>query len=288
MREYISDAELSARCSHLLYPTRAKEVAANRGLIRYGRELKKVSYHLGLNENSIRVEILQAALKYLASIRENDITYRSRLIARKYKSSPTVGILQEIPVGKSKLDIAFAGKDLKVVEIKTGLDNLTKLKTQVDSYRKISRYVSVVAGGKNLDKLISTMHDGEDLGIYSFGARGGLSEVRPARPNSSFLDKQSILDMLTREDLDFILKKIGDSSSLGLDLEIKRDLVGKLIQDNETLGRHYATAVRSRRSTKIGQKYARHVPPEMIYWGYGKFNSLAQLERVCTWLGEEE
>ena len=78
-------------------------------------------------------------------------TILNQLLINKHNIYNTAA-LTELPVGESKADfILINGRGL-VYEIKTDLDNLMRLESQIEDYYKVFSYVYVVIGKKQVKK----------------------------------------------------------------------------------------------------------------------------------------
>ena len=79
----------------------------------------------------------------------------------------TTTALTEVAIAKSKADFVLINGKAVVYEIKTELDNLERLSSQVDDYYKAFDHVAVVTYEKNLQQLQKVLDSiDKPVGIY--------------------------------------------------------------------------------------------------------------------------
>ena len=85
--------------------------------------------------------------------------------------------ITELPIEKSKADMIFAGENGVVYEIKTDLDDFTRLNTQIHDYYMAFLYVYLVVGPKHYKEAIEIFHD-TTVGIYLLDEAGNLIQKK--------------------------------------------------------------------------------------------------------------
>jgi len=118
------------------------------------------------------------------------------LIGRHSINSSTM--LTEFRVGASKADCVIVNGISTCYEIKTDYDNLTRLKSQVDSYLKIFDKVNVVVSAKNLNSVLHTVP--EQVGVILLNKSGTFREVRPAQLIDARIDIRVLMRSLRRDE----------------------------------------------------------------------------------------
>lgn len=129
-------------------------------------------------------------------------TILNKLLFKKHDYRKTIA-LTELPVGKSKADfIMINGKGI-VYEIKTELDNLERLETQIYDYYKAFKQVVIVTYNENIDKVISIVP--KYVGIMELTKRHALKTIREPQNNSNYLDYYTIFKILRKHEFENIL-----------------------------------------------------------------------------------
>ncbi len=100
----------------------------------------------------------------------------------------TTTALTEVAIAKSKSDFVLINGKAVVYEIKTELDNLERLSSQVDDYYKAFDHVAVVTYEKNLQKQLQKVLDSIDkpVGIYVLRKMGSWVRSETAKAHKRF------------------------------------------------------------------------------------------------------
>ncbi|HCE9574649.1 TPA: sce7726 family protein [Pseudomonas aeruginosa] len=118
------------------------------------------------------------------------------LLGRHSINSSTM--LTEFRVGANKADCVIVNGISTCYEIKTDYDNLTRLKSQIDSYLKIFDKVNVVVSKKNLT---SALHIApEEAGVILLNKSGTFREMRPAQLTGAQIDVRVLMRSLRRDE----------------------------------------------------------------------------------------
>ncbi|WP_282945861.1 sce7726 family protein [Cellulomonas endometrii] len=151
-------------------------------------------------------EVFDAA--YAASAREyrTEYYYKNLIVSRIVfgRHSPrTAAALVELGAGASIADVVVVNGTTTAYEIKTDFDDFTRLPAQLGDYRAcFERTYVVVSESRSARALIEVP---TEFGVIAVGARGRLSERRPARggldglrPGAMFrlLHQREVLDVL--------------------------------------------------------------------------------------------
>lgn len=118
----------------------------------------------------------------------------------------TTTALTEIAIAKSKADFVLINGKAVVYEIKTELDNLERLNSQIDAYYKAFDHVAVVTYEKNLQQLQRVLDSvGKPVGIYVLRKNGKLGTVRKPQRYIGDLDKEVIFKLLRKNEYEDII-----------------------------------------------------------------------------------
>lgn len=141
----------------------------------------------------------------------NEYFYKNTLLNKLLlgvHSVNTTTALTEMPIAKSKADFVLINGKAVVYEIKTELDNLERLNSQIDDYYKAFDHVAVVTYEKNLQQLQKVLDSiDRPIGIYVLRKNGKLGTVRKPERYSDDLDKETIFKLLRKSEYEDIIAK---------------------------------------------------------------------------------
>ena len=162
---------------------------------------KKINKHLKIKNQCYKnnTEIIRKIYSYLSDDYPCEYIYKNSLfldIIKKYSLEDTV-VLNEFRVGASKADLTMLNGEIKIYEIKTALDDFTKLTKQLADYQKIADKVYVVTSPKFLEKL-SLEYKDSNIGICVLQNKEELKEVKPAKSNIHYFDFATIFKTLRK------------------------------------------------------------------------------------------
>ena len=119
----------------------------------------------------------------------------------------TSTLISELNVGKSKADIVIFNGTSTVYEIKTELDSLNRLETQLEDYLKCFDKIYVVTTLENIKKLENRLS--EKIGLIEYTKKYTLKEHKKAESNKRNIDKESLFSLFRKNEMLNIIKKIG-------------------------------------------------------------------------------
>ena len=144
----------------------------------------------------------------------NEYFYKNTLLNKLLlgvHSVNTTTALTEMAIAKSKADFVLINGKAVVYEIKTELDNLERLNSQIDDYYKAFDHVAVVTYEKNLQQLQKVLDSmDKPVGIYILRKNGKLGTIRKPERYSGNLDKEIIFKLLRKSEYeDIIVQRYG-------------------------------------------------------------------------------
>jgi len=162
---------------------------------------KKIDKHLNIKNQHYKnnADIIKKIYAHLSDDYPCEYIYKNTLfldIIEKYGLEDTV-VLNEFRVGASKADLTMLNGEIKIYEVKTALDDLSKLSKQLRDYQKIADKVYIVTSPKFLDKLSSQYKD-SNIGICVLQNKERLKEEKAAKSNSSHFDFTTIFKTLRK------------------------------------------------------------------------------------------
>jgi hypothetical protein len=178
-----SMANILARSySPLLYPKKLRDLLES---------VSPGSDYSGHDKYALHLEVNNLLLKSYQG--EELIKYQ---IAKHYLSKDTVAAF-EIKVGNSRADLASINGVSRCYEIKTELDNLSKLIKQSNDYSAVFEYNTIILDEKHLIR--ARQYLPEEYGIMIIG-RNSLVHHRRARKNLNTCARRQ-LEMLTSKEI---------------------------------------------------------------------------------------
>ena len=141
----------------------------------------------------------------------NEYFYKNTLLNKLLlgvHSVNTTTALTEVAIAKSKADFVLINGKAVVYEIKTELDNLERLSSQIEDYYKAFDRVAVVTYEKNLQQLQKVLDDiNKPVGIYILKKNGRLSTIREPQQYTNSLDKETIFKLLRKSEYETIIAR---------------------------------------------------------------------------------
>lgn len=144
----------------------------------------------------------------------NEYFYKNTLLNKLLlgiHSVNTTTALTEISIANSKADFVLINGKAVVYEIKTELDNLDRINSQINDYYKGFDCVSVVTYEKNLEPLQRVLEKaGRPIGIYILRQNERLGTIKKPEQYRCDLDKGVIFKLLRKKEYEnLIIGKFG-------------------------------------------------------------------------------
>jgi hypothetical protein len=117
-------------------------------------------------------------------------------------------LLPEFRVGRSIVDFLAVTDALHAVEIKSDLDNTSRLDSQLHDYRKIAPLVSVMASKRVVERVIA-IPEFQTIGLHWLDVDGRVETVRDARFSRESLDSEVLMRSLRRAEYLRVLSALG-------------------------------------------------------------------------------
>ncbi|MCM1181404.1 MAG: sce7726 family protein [Clostridium sp.] len=139
----------------------------------------------------------------------NEYFYKNTLLNKLLlgvHSVNTTTALTEVAIAKSKADFVLINGKAVVYEIKTELDNLDRLGSQIDDYYKAFDHVAVVTYEKNLTQLQKVLaYSDKPVGIYILRRNGRLGTIREPEKYTNDLNKEIMFKLLRKCEFEEII-----------------------------------------------------------------------------------
>lgn len=159
-------------------------------------------YSVKTNQDCI-CEIYQ----YLKSNYQNEYYYKNLLLNELLVNTCNTTALTELPVGKSKADFILINEAAVVYEIKTALDNFSRLDSQIADYYQAFSKVTVVVPEDNC-KSISQKLGNSPAGICLLTKEGRLELYKEPAEFHEALSKTIMFKILRKNEYERILRTL--------------------------------------------------------------------------------
>lgn len=145
--------------------------------------------------------------RWLSRYHRNDLVYRNAIIEQSAPKGPGV-ILPEFRIGGSIADFLKVEESLHVLEIKSDVDNVTRLERQIDEYEKIAPLVSLVLSPRLVDYVVNVSRF-DRVGLQVLSRHGEIQCVRRAQFSGGSLDSGFMMRSIRRSEYLNVLKELG-------------------------------------------------------------------------------
>ena len=172
---------------------------------------KQTEKYFNAGSYDTNLDIIKSLYKSLQKQYRCEYVYKNNLVLKLIKehSLKTTLILNELKIGASKADLVMLNGAVRVFEIKTELDDFSKLSKQLNDYQKFADGVSIVTDEKNAEKLKIEYAD-TNIGIIVLDAKNKLQTIKEVGCNTSFFDFDTIFKILRKQEyLDLVADNFG-------------------------------------------------------------------------------
>ena len=202
--------------SKIFSPTILKELCSTGNSKKLRKILDELNllYQVDLKKNL--ESFFNDVYKILLKNYRNEYIYRSIIIKKillGIHSLNTAHLINECRVGNSKADCVILNGTSTVYEIKTQFDTFSRLHSQLDDYKKAFEYVYIVVPIETLKKLEGYNLD-ENIGIMVLNKNSTISKTRLAKSNKNYFNKETIFDILRKNEYIEIISKYYEIPSI--------------------------------------------------------------------------
>lgn len=198
-------------------------------------------------------------------------TMLNKLLVKRHDYRKTI-VLSELPIENSKADFIMINGKGVVYEIKTELDNLDRLDSQIKDYYKAFSEVVIVTYEENIDKVIKTVPD--TVGIMLLTKRKALKMIREPITDFSCLEYKTIFKILRKYEFEEIIQSRGYSLPEVNQFQYYRECYNILSQINmEDLQVDMLKQLKKRMKIDIVE-FTMSLPEELRFLSYFDDNAL--------------
>lgn len=155
-----------------------------------------------IKENTTNKEIIKDFYNILKINYRNEYYYKNTLLNSLLIKNNTA--ITELPIYKSKADFILIDKDMTIYEIKTELDNLSRLKTQIEDYYKISKNVIVLSYEENIENIKKEVPETVGIDILK---NDKITNIRKPIEYTEKLDKETMFKVLRKYEFQNVIKE---------------------------------------------------------------------------------
>lgn len=242
------------------------------------------------NENVTYGKAISEIYHYMDSEYRNEYFYKNtmlnKLLIEKHDIYNTAA-LTELPIGESKADFILINGRGVVYEIKTDLDNLTRLENQIKDYYKVFSYVYVVVGKKQLQKVKDYLMN-QKVGIYELTDGNRLIQRRKAYCNRDDLSHESMFQLLRKQEFEsIIVKHYGELPKVN-NFQYYRECLKWLQKINIiSFQKDVMNCLKSRTLLKFENGFDEKVPYELKFYAYFSKKYKSNYSELDSFLCEE-
>lgn len=172
---------------------------------------KKAVKHLPSSAYNTNLDLIRAWYRLLEKKYRCEYIYKNNVfvdIIKAYGIKDTL-TLNEFKIAGSKADLVLLNGSIKIFEIKTELDDLTKLSKQLTDYQKLADKVYIVTD-ENYAKKLMCQYDNTNIGIVALNSKNKLDIIKEAGNNETLFEFDTIFKTLRKQEyLDLVTENFG-------------------------------------------------------------------------------
>ncbi|HHX12637.1 MAG TPA: sce7726 family protein [Clostridiales bacterium] len=157
-------------------------------------------------------EVLTELYQFMTKHYRNEYVYQNTLLNKLLlgrHSIKTTTALMQVPIGKSIADFILINGKAVVYEIKSELDDFTRLKTQLADYYKAFAHVCVVTSEDKASRALTILQD-TPVGVIVLTKRNTLSMRKEPQEELNNLSHRVLFQVLKKREYEqILLQQIG-------------------------------------------------------------------------------
>lgn len=194
-------------------------------------------------------------------------TILNQLLIKKHDLYNTIA-LTELPIADSKADFIMINGRGIVYEIKTDLDNFNRLENQIADYYKAFKYVNVVVGHKQYEKLKEVLADTK-VGIFVMEENGNLRCKKVAKCNDEELSYETMFRILRKKEFESIIIKHDGALPQVNSFQYYRECFKLISKINiKTFQKEMLKCLKQRMQIVVENTFDKEVPYELRFYAY--------------------
>lgn len=242
------------------------------------------------NDNVTYGKAISEIYHYMDSEYRNEYFFKNtilnQLLIKKHDIYNTAA-LTELPVGESKADFIMINGRGIVYEIKTDLDNLQRLESQIKDYYKVFSYVYVVVGKKQAKKVQEFLKE-QRVGIYELTESGNLIQRKKAYCNREDLSYEAMFQLLRKSEFEAILLKHYNRLPEVNNFQYYRECLKWIKEINIlSLQKDVMQCLKGRTLLRVENKLEEKVPYELRFYAYFSKKYQSDYDELDSFLCKE-
>lgn len=242
------------------------------------------------NDNVTYGKAISEIYHYMDSEYRNEYFFKNtilnQLLIKKHDIYNTAA-LTELPVGESKADFIMINGRGIVYEIKTDLDNLQRLESQIKDYYKVFSYIYVVVGKKQAKKVQEFLKE-QSVGIYELTESGNLIQRKKAYCNREDLSYEAMFQLLRKSEFEAILLKHYNRLPEVNNFQYYRECLKWIKEINIlSLQKDVMQCLKRRTLLRVENKLEEKVPYELRFYAYFSKKYQSDYDELDSFLCKE-
>jgi hypothetical protein len=168
-----------------------------------------ISRYIEQTSGKNNLQLVSEVYSILKKYYRNEYFYKNTLLNKLLlgvHSVNTTTALTEVPIANSKADFVLINGKAVVYEIKTELDNLERVESQINDYYKAFDHVAVVTYNDNVEAVKTKIQNtGKPVGIYSLQRSGTLKTILMPETYRESLDTGALFKLLRKPEYESII-----------------------------------------------------------------------------------
>ena len=231
-------------------------------------------------------EAIRELYKLLLSTHRNEYVYKNTLLNRIVmgRHSPrTSTAFTEVPILNSIADFLVINGRGTIYEVKTDLDNLDRLDSQLEDYQHAFDHVCVVCGERHLPNLMKRYAD-SPIGIVVMTSRQHLSTKKESESYTAALSHEAMFKLLRRNEYAAALALCGLIAPESSSFYYYRDCLAEFRCAPISTAHSSVLKVLKQRGADIETDALAAIPPELRSLGYFIRISMSQSQKLMSFL----
>lgn len=241
--------------------------------IQYSKHFQSVLSDKNISLPTTYKSVISDLYQELKLNHRNEYFYKNELLNSLLIQNGKISFcsaLTELPVANSKTDMIFIDENNvgTVYEIKTELDTLNRLESQIQDYYKAFPYIYVVTSSNHLNQLEQVL-EGTNVGIIELTNDNEFVYRKEAAYNANSLSHDVLFRILRKKEFESIVLKyfgkfpdVSDFVYYGTCFELLENLDIVLFQ------KEVMSCLRKRNLVRDVESFTDNVPYELSFYGY--------------------
>lgn len=256
------------------------DLVDNKKSILYSTTIKR---YLDDTEYEKNGDAISAIYDVLLKVYRNEYVYKNILLNKILlgrHSLRTTTALTEVPIGKSKADFILINGSATVYEIKTELDSLERLQTQLEDYYKAFTQVCVITCDAYYER-VSNLLGESNVGICVLTKRNTISEKKKVIRDNQFLSHEIMFKILRKKEYEEVILKHYGYLPIAKPVKYYGECLKLFKTINVDLVNKYMLSVLKNRNRVYIEDFENKVPKELsslVYFSGFKASEYTALE----------